>query len=262
MGSVKGNRLPEKSGYCKLFWVSFVANAVYIALLFWAFLTAPEALDAGKCPTAIAIFAYGLAGGAVVLTKEDLGTATEKVKAVAKRVYAFVARELSPRSPAPPAECILATAEEFITALCNSPASKLPFFQRLHYEAEPIEGSDVCFLHPVTRCSTGIYSGILMYRLSLLRLSAERLSDDMLMKTLRVLRRLIKRNLEDGTLSLGEFPITYDGVHPSLYLFTMGQDEDYIHLEFIWATPENVTTIIEQYERSHPDPNDGSDQDF
>ena len=262
MGSVKGTRPPEKDGYSKLFWVSFAANAVYMALLFWAFLTAPEALDTGKWPTFVAILAYGLAAFAVSLTKEDLGTAKEKVKAVAKRVYAFITKELSPRPPAPSAEQILSVAEEFITALCNSPASKLPFFQRLYYETEPIEGSDVCYLHPVTRWSTGIYSGVLMYNLSLLRLSAERLSDDMLFETLRVLRRLIQRHLEDGSLSLGEFPITYDGVHPSLYLFTVDQDSDYVHLGFMWATPENVAAIIEQYDRSHPAPGNDNDQDF
>lgn len=262
MGSVKWTRPPEKDGYSKLFWVSFGANAVFIALLFWAFLTAPEALDAGKWPTFVAILAYGLAAFAVSLTKKDLGTAKEKVKAEAKRVYTFIKKELATRPPIPSAEQILAVAEEFITALCNSPASKLPFFQRLYYETEPIEGSDVCFLRPVTRWSTGIYNGVLMYNLSLLRLSAERLSDGMIAETLRVLRRLIQRHLEDGTLSLGEFPITYDGIHPSLYLFTVDQDSDHVCLGFMWATPENVAKIEAQCDRLHPAPDNDNDQDF
>ncbi len=262
MGSVKGPRPPEKDGYAKVFWVSFAASAVYVGLLLWAFLTAPEALKAVGLFTAIALCVHCLALSAVTFTKEDLKVAKEKVKAVAKRVYAFIKKELVTKPPIPSAEQILFVVEDFITAMCNSPVSKLPFFQRLYYETEPIEGSDVCYLHPVTRWSTGIYSGVLMYNLSLLRLSAERLSDDMLFETLRVLRRLIQRHLEDGSLSLGEFPITYDGVHPSLYLFTVDQDSDYVHLGFMWATPENVAAVIDQYDRSHPAPGNDNDQDF
>lgn len=246
----------------KLYWVFSVASAVYLALLLSALFAPPEALGTIKYLTAIALWNHCLVLFAAIFTKEDLKAAKEKVKDVAKRVYAFIKKELVTKPPIPSAEQILFVVEDFITALCNSPASKLPFFQRLYYETEPIEGSDTCFLHPVTRWSTGIYNGVLMYNLSLLRLSAERLSDDMLAETLRVLRRLIQRHLEDGSLSLEPFPITYDGVHPSLYLFTVDQDSDYVCLGFMWATPENVAKIEAQCDRLHPAPDNDNDQDF
>lgn len=262
MGIERGSRHPQEDGWQRLFWLSFAANIVYIFLLFGAFLIAPEVLAAEGWVTTIASFAYGVAAFAVPCTKADLSTAIKKIKGLAKRAYIFIRKEFAPQLPIPPAEAIFALVEEFITALCNSPASKLPFFQRLYYETESIEGSDACFLRPVTRWDIHACYGVTIYRLSLLRLSPERLSEDMQTETLRVLRRLIQRHLEDGSLSLGPFPITYDGTHPSLYLFAVGQDADYVHLDFAWATPENIAKIENQYRRNHPGSDDGDDQDF
>lgn len=263
MSGGKRNRPPQTDICVKLFWVSTAANAAYIALLLWAIFTDLEVLSAVMWTTIAALLAHGLTTFAAALTRADIARIRRKAKAVAKKVYAFIKKELATSLPVPSDEDILSVVEEFITALVNSPVSKLPFFQRLYYETEPIEGSDVCFLHPVTRWGVDIYNGVRMYRLSLLRLSPERLPDNMVIETLRVLRRLIQRHLEDGTLSLGPFPITYDGTYPSLYLFTMKQDSDYVHLEFMWATPENIATIIEQHNCSHPN-SDGNndDQDF
>lgn len=252
----------------RLYWKisTFAYLALLIILCFHA-LSAPEEHIVTMVCTGFVVIIHG---GTVLFVSGELPT-LKSITSILKRLllYAYyllcklLEWLLGKTTAAPPAEWVYPILNEFLSYVFNSQARQLTFFQTLFYEETPIMGTKQKFLVPHIEPMFFLYNDIIpIYCISIFRIGCEMLSDDLLNQGHTVVKQMLVHNLENGQLSLGNYPPCYVKGFPTLYLLKTYDTGSHVRFCFAWVNSKKIADAVRAYEAPAIDDGNSDDEDF